>query len=234
MSPIDRRFEARQQQIEPDYGSRPLRSDTDHRRLVGGSSDTMGRLQRDFLLAQGQAREDPLLYVGCGSLRAGRMLVDHLAPGHYYGVDVHPDLIEAGYRNELTPRQRELLPEENLRATDRFDCDFGVAFDMAIAQSVFTHVSLNMMRLCLYRVARVMRPGARFFVTFFERGPGFPLDGVKYRQRLYTERNNYWYYRADMKWVASRSPWRFRYLGDWDHPRGQRMVEYTRLDADAP
>jgi hypothetical protein len=35
----------------------------------------------------------------------------------------------------------------NLRSTDRFDNDFGVAFDVAIAQSVFTHMPLNMMRL---------------------------------------------------------------------------------------
>jgi SAM-dependent methyltransferase len=230
MSPIERRFEIRRAQLEPDYAGRVLTGDTDHRRFIGGRWTAMGRLQRDFLLAQGLAPEHRFLDVGCGSLRAGRMLVDHLEPGHYYGIDVNHALLEAGYRDELDPQQRARLPEANLRATDRFDCDFGTTFDMAIAQSLFSHLSLNMMRLCLYRVAGVMRPGGRFFVTFFEQRPGFPLDGMNRRKRLYTERNNYWYYRADMKWVASRSPWSFRYIGDWDHPNGQRMVEYTRLD----
>jgi hypothetical protein len=31
----------------------------------------------------------------------------------------------------------------NLVANERFNTDFGVTFDIAIAQSVFTHVSLN-------------------------------------------------------------------------------------------
>jgi len=60
----------------------------------------------------------------------------------------------AGYANELDDAGRARLPSKNLRATDRFDADFGVEFDMAIAQSVFTHVSLNWIRLCLARVAQ--------------------------------------------------------------------------------
>jgi hypothetical protein len=123
----------------------------------------------------------------------------------------------------------------NLHSTDRFDNDFGVAFDVAIAQSVFTHLPLNMMRLCLYRVAKVTRPGGRFYVTFFERDPDFPLDQVKAPESasdsrdLWTERNSFWYYRDDMRWVAERSPWQCGLIGEWDHPRGQVMVEYTRL-----
>jgi SAM-dependent methyltransferase len=158
------------------------------------------------------------------------LLVDYLDPGNYYGTDINHDVIEAGYTVELTDEQRVRLPEANLRSTDRFDNDFGVQFDMAIAQSVFTHIPLNHMRLCLYRVAKVMRPGGRFYVTFFQNGQDYPLDqapegGVG----RWTERNSFWYYRADMKWVAERSPWEARYIGDWGHPRGQRMMEYTRL-----
>ena len=100
---------------------------------------------------------------------------------------------------------------------------------MAIAQSVFTHIPLNQMRLCLYRVAKVMRPGGRFYVTFFEHGRKFPLDQAPKTRNRWTERNTFWYYRADLRWVAERSPWKARYIGDWDHPDGQRMMEYTRL-----
>ena len=106
---------------------------------------------------------------------------------------------------------------------------------MAIAQSVFTHMPLNMMRLCLYRVSKVMKPGGRFYVTFFERDPDFPLDHVQAPESasdsrdLWTERNSFWYYRDDMRWIAERLPWQFAFIGEWDHPRGQLMVEYTRL-----
>ncbi len=201
-----------------------------HRSFVGGKWEEMGRFQLDYLKQQGLRPEHRFLDVGCGALRAGRHLVDYLEPGNYYGIDVNHDLLEAGYSQELTDSTRARLPVGNLRATDRFDADFGVRFDLAIAQSVFTHISLNLMRLCLCRVARVMAPGGRFYATFFEQGNDFPVDGIADRKHPhYTERNIFWYYRNDLRWVARRSPWEFRYIGRWGHPRGQRMVEYTRL-----
>jgi hypothetical protein len=45
---------------------------------------------------------------------------------------------------------------------------------------------------------------------------------------MYTERNVFWYYRRDMQWAAGETPWTLRYLGGWGHPRGQRMLEFTR------
>lgn len=200
-----------------------------HRRFVGGHWDEMGRLQLDFLVSQGLRPEHRFLDVGCGSLRAGRWLVDHLDPGNYHGIDINVSLVETGYRHELTDAQRDRLPVSNLRVTDRFDSVFDQPFDMAIAQSVFTHVSLNQIRLCLYRVAQAMRPGGTFYATFFEKDADYPLDLVREGGKMFTERNLYWYYRDDLRWAAERSPWSFRYIGGWDHPRGQKMVEFTRL-----
>jgi SAM-dependent methyltransferase len=229
---IERRIEVPGHR-EPDYAGFEITEERRergvHRGFVGGLWDEMGELQLSFLKDRGLRPDQRFLDVGCGSLRAGRLLVDYLEPGHYYGSDINPDLLETGYRHELDDLQRARLPVSNLRTTDRFDNDFGVAFDMAIAQSVFTHIPLNMMRLCLHRVAKVMKPGGRFYVTFFEAAAGFPLDGVAEGRLLYTERNPYWYYRNDLRWVARRSPWEFRYIGDWKHPNHQRMVEYTRL-----
>ena len=187
----------------------------------------MGLVQRDFLVAQGLTPDMRFLDVGCGALRAGRLLVPYLDPGNYYGIDVSAEIVEAGYTHELDDATRARLPLANLRATDRFDADFGVTFDMAIAQSVFTHVSLNHIRLCLHRVAKVMRPGGKFFATFSQRGPDYPIDGTW--GRSYSERNVFWYYRKDLRWAAERTPFSFRYLGEWGHARKQKMVEYTRL-----
>jgi SAM-dependent methyltransferase len=232
MVEIERRIEVPTDAVEPDYAgmeiSEERRDRGFHRAFVGGQWDAMGELQRDYAVSQGLLPEHRLLDVGCGALRAGRMLSDYLEPGHYYGVDVNHDIITSGYERELTDEQRNRLPVANLHSTDRFDCDFGVVFDMAIAQSVFTHIDLNLMRLCLYRVAKVIRPGGRFFVTFFERKDDFELDRIQPNRLAFTERNRFWYYRDDMSWVAERSPWTVRYIGDWGHPRSQMMVEYTR------
>jgi SAM-dependent methyltransferase len=230
---IERRLET-PDKPDPNYAGREMGDDASiargaHRDFVGGANmwDRMGQLQLDYLKSVGLQPKHRLLDVGCGSLRAGLRLVDYLDPGNYYGIDINHSVLEAGYFHELTEAQRQRLPVANLRSTDRFDGDFGVQFDMAIAQSVFTHVSLNHMRLCLYRVAKVMAPGGKFYATFFERGEKFPLDGIPPKRPRYTERNIFWYYRSDLAWVAERSPWKMKYIGDWDHPRGQKMVEYT-------
>ena len=229
MYEIERRIEARH--VEPDYQDwifdEAARDKGRHRVQVGGRWDEMGKLQLDFLINQGLTPSMKFLDVGCGSLRAGRLLVPYLDPGHYFGIDIGSDMIEAGYERELDDETRGRLPLSNLRMTDRFDADFGVKFDMAIAQSVFTHVSLNHIRLCLARVAQVMNPGGRFYATFFERGPKYPIDQMG--GRYYAERNMFWYYRKDLRWAAERTPFSFRYIGNWDHPVKQKMVEFTRL-----
>jgi SAM-dependent methyltransferase len=193
----------------------------------------MGKLQLKFLVAQGLEPSSRLLDVGCGPLRAGVRFVDYLEPGNYYGVDINESLLDVGYEVELPVELRPKLPRDHLRATDRFDCDFGVKFDFAIAQSLFTHTPLNDIRLCLYRVAAQMTVGGRFFATFLEAEPGFPVDGVldagvEGKHAKYGERNPFWYWPSDLEWAASFSPWRFRYIGDWNHPRDQKIVEFTR------
>jgi SAM-dependent methyltransferase len=215
---------------KPPPKKRRQRADRAHRMRVGGYWDRVGKLQLDFLVAQGLKPTDRFLDVGCGALRAGVHLVEYLDPGNYYGVDIDEDLLTAGYTLELSPEQRLKLPRDHLRRTDRFDADFGVDFDQAIATSLFTHVSLNHIRLCLYRVASQMKVGGKFFVTFREAPSEFPLDGVIKTKKgaKHNERDPYWYWRSDLEWAAGFSPWEFRYIGDWGHPRNQRMVELTR------
>ena len=203
MTRIEQRVETNRV-VNPDY-ARKVYSDADiaaakHRGAVGGRWDTHGEHQLNFVKSQGLKPDGTLLDVGCGPLRAGRHLVDYLDAGNYYGIDANLSLIQAGYDVELTDEQRDRLPVGNLRANDRFDGDFGVFFDMALAQSVFTHVSLNHIRLCLYRTARVMRPGGKFYATFYERPRSTPVDKIFIRGKggrpNLGEQNVYWYYRT--------------------------------------
>lgn len=205
-----------------------------HRVRVGGKWDQLGKLQNRFMKSQGMQPHHYLLDVGCGALRAGRKFVRYLEPGHYYGIDINETLLDAGYRRELGPKMKEKLPRENLAAVDRFECDmFGVQFDYAIAQSVFTHVPLNHVRLALHQVAKVLKPGGVFYATIFEAPTDLPLDGVlPVAHGLYQETNSFWYYASDMEWAASFGPWEYRYIGDWKHPRKQQMVAFTRTDDD--
>ena len=203
-----------------------------HRQWVGGLWDgEYGKTQVDFLISQGLRPEHKVVDIGCGSFRGGRYTIDYLNAGNYYGIDSNQSVVQAGYDLELSDEQRAKLPTSNLLATDRFDVDLGVKFDFALAQSVFSHISLNHVRLCLYRLAKSMEPGGKFFATSFEESRSRDLDYIrlspKAKQR-FSERNVYWYYRGDMHWAASFSPWKVRYIGDWGQPAGQRMIEFTR------
>jgi SAM-dependent methyltransferase len=240
MASIPILFEAAEQR-EPAYTNAVLSekqiAEGKHRKWVGGHWDDQGLRQIEFLKAQGLQKEHRFLDLGCGSFRAGRHLINYLDAGAYYGIDANQSVMQAGYDIELSEEQRQKLPLTNLRATDRFGVDFGVHFDMAIAQSVYTHINLNMIRLSLYRLAKVMKVGGKFYATIFERPKGYPLDGIHKTARgqpKYHERNCYWYYRSDIKWAAQCAPWGYKYIGDWDHPANQKMIEFTRLAEPEP
>jgi SAM-dependent methyltransferase len=227
--------------VTPNYAGRKFTEEEiargAHRDFIGGAWDRDGLKQERFLIKHGLLPEHKILDVGCGPLRAGRHLIDYVNPGNYYGIDANLSLLETGYKDELTDEQRARLPIENLRANERFNADFGVQFDFAIAQSVFTHVSLNHIRLCLFRLAKVMKPGGVFFASFFEQPLSTPLDHIYKRveggRDYLNEQNIYWYHRRDLRWAGSFAPWKFAYVGGYNSTHGQVMVSYTRTTDEA-
>jgi SAM-dependent methyltransferase len=224
----------------PDYSGRSFTEEEiaegKHRNFVsgaGGQWEEGGLGQLAFLKKHGLSPDHKFIDIGCGALRAGRHLIDFLAPGNYYGVDANLSLLQTGYDHELTDEQREKLPVTNLRANDRFDVDLGVTYDMAIAQSVFTHVSLNHMQLCLHRLAKVMKPGGVFYASFVEQPEGTAVDHIFQTwsggRTYFYEKNVYWYRRSDMRWASTDGPWKYRFVGEYGSAQKQLMVAYTRI-----
>jgi len=86
-----------------------------HRDFVGGMWDELGRLQTDFLIAEGLKSDMRFLDIGCGCLRDGVHLIRFLLPGNYFGLDISESLLQAGYDIEL-PKVglQEKLPRSNL------------------------------------------------------------------------------------------------------------------------
>ncbi len=155
------------------------------RGMVGGRWDEIGKLQFDFLRAQGLRPEHRFLDVGCGSLRGGMHFVPYLEPGQYYGIDRNQRLLDAGLQQikeaDLEVRQPTLAHIEDF-GLERL----GKRFDYALAQSVFTHLPMNLITRCLVNMDRVLLPGGVFFATFFENwngkryvGPLVQGDGVR-------------------------------------------------------
>lgn len=204
-----------------------------HREQVGGMWEELGRLQLAFLTAAGLTPATDLLDVGCGCLRGGIPLIEALEPGRYYGLDVNPTLLAAGRHELAAAGLAGRLPAANLLATGEFEAwRFGVPFTLAIAQSVFTHLPANLIRRCLLELARAMPAGGRFFATYFECPDDQPAALSLTHQPggivSYLDRDPYHYRPGDFLWLADGLPWQVSRLGDWGHPRGQKMLRFLR------
>jgi SAM-dependent methyltransferase len=204
-----------------------------HRGQVGGLWEELGRLQLDFLIARGLTPDRRVLDVGCGCLRGGVELVRYLEPGNYYGLEVNASLLKAGRAELAAAGLAGKLPPGNLLHDGEFGAwRFGVPFGLAIAQSVFTHLPANLVRRCLIELARAVAPGGHFFATYFECPEEAPAalevahtpGGVT----SYLDRDPYHYRCRDFLWLADALPWRVERVGDWGHPRGQRMLLFER------
>lgn len=203
-----------------------------HRTIVGGLWDELGLLQINFLKTQGLRPEHTLLDIGCGCLRGGVHFIEYLLPGNYYGVDSNPSLLRAGRDIELNARGLlDKLPESNLLASDTFEFErLGGPFDFAWAQSLFTHLPANVIRLCLHQLKKVLGQDAKFYATFFEVPQDHPRDRHwKHPHGMMTHawQDPYHYSVADFVTMCRESGWHLHYHGDWGHPRDQHMLVFS-------
>ena len=112
-----------------------------------------------------------LLDLGCGSLRAGRLLIPYLLPGHYFGIEPEAWLIEAGFDYELGHSIKEVKkPRFDYNAD--FDLGvFGQTFDYIMAQSIFSHAALWQIEDCLKSAYSVMHDESIFITTYCPQSP---------------------------------------------------------------
>ena len=204
-----------------------------HREIVGGLWDEVGQLQLDFLVSRGLKPHHRLLDIGCGSLRGGIKLIKYLDAGHYAGSDLHESLLAAGYDIELAKEGlTHKLPRCNLVADGEFDFAWCPArFDFALAQSVFTALPLNFLRICLERLPNFVVLGGKFFVSIFEIPDEHPTQ-KPYRHPSgivsFGAKEPYHYRFHDMEFCCRALPWRASTVGLWGHPLSVHMIEFEK------
>ncbi len=202
----------------------------DHRAVVGGLWEQMGRKQFEYLVEQGLQPDHHFLDVGCGSLRGGIHFVRYLEPGHYCGLDIQQRLLDAG-RKELDaagidPASASLIQDDAFRF-GRFEQQF----DFALAQSVFTHMPLNPIMRCLAEIEQVLRPEGRFYATFFKHpGPRLNTEPLRQSETVTTHPDaDPFHYDPDVfRWAVEGSTLDVELVGGWDHPRNQQMLIFTK------
>ena len=159
-----------------------------------------------------------MLEIGCGNLRAGRLFIDYLEPGHYYGIDISPDILIAAQTTlveyDLADRLPHLTPVRDLRFAflpDRY-------FDVVHAHSVFSHSPLSVIDECLAHVGRIMKPDGWFDFTF---------DRTEGREHQVLRED--FYYRAEtLINLARKHRLNATFMDDWEQlPHKQSKIRVT-------
>jgi SAM-dependent methyltransferase len=202
------------------------RVERDPRAAIGGRWLEMGLLQFGFLVANGLRPSSTLLDYGCGTLRGGRHFIRYLDVGNYVGVDLSTRALD--YARRLV--EKEGLAEKRPRLihndapTAPFSCVAGHTFDFILAQSVVTHLPMDVAEAILADVGHIMKETSTFFFTYNDRET-YARKGRK----GYVYPMAFFERQASLRdcTVTDRS-------GDYPHPDGQRMLAWSLGRRDRP
>ncbi len=203
-----------------------------HREAVGGLWKEIGKLQFEFMLDRGLKAHNTLIDVGCGSLRGGCKFIPYLEANKYFATDSNAKLIKAGIEKELSDQDRAKISEDSFIVSEDFNFNFKrvVNFDFGISFSLFTHLSRPEIVKCLTNLRQKFGHG-RFYATFFvnETGKRAGAGGIEQTMgiRTFPDRDPFHYTVDEISEMACVSGWGMNYMGDFNHPRNQKMVEFS-------
>ena len=188
--------------------------DPHYRAYVGPPEDydLIAAMTFNLLTTLGLRQHHSLLDVGCGSLRIGRLLIPYLNRGKYFGIEPAEWLVAEGIRQELgeTVVQTK-CPTFFFSDSPETVVQAKVSFDFALAQSIFSHCGLDLIKGWLSSVSRSLAPHGVLLATFLPGDEDTPQTGW-----VYPECVNY--RPITLERAAAEANLRFEIL-DWKHPR---------------
>lgn len=196
-----------------------------YRSYVGPADqyDLIGAAQFALLYALGLREHHRLLDIGCGSLRAGRMLIGYLNPGGYTGVEPNRWLIDEAIGHELG---HDVLAVQQpvFDASDDFSLEHLGRFDFVLAQGVATNTGPALLRRLLWAIAQTVEPTGIAATTFIHPGTG---DATALEVRLDDQSAPAWRYPGCYSYARSAITDAIAHAGlhgqtiGWYHPRHQ-------------
>src|SRR5215467_6160686 len=188
--------------------------DSHYRAYVGPPEDydLIAAMTFNLLTTLGLRQHHSVLDVGCGSLRIGRLLIPYLNRGKYFAIEPNEWLVEEGINREIGKSLVEIKrptfffsdsPDTTLQAN--------IAFDFALAQSIFSHCGLDLIKAWLSAISHSLAKHGALVATFLIGEADCTKTGW-----IYPECVNY--RPATLERAAKEVNLRFEIL-DWRHPR---------------
>jgi SAM-dependent methyltransferase len=178
----------------------------------------IGQMQFDYLVGHGLKPGMRMLEIGCGNLRAGRLFIDYLDAGNYYGIDISPDILLAATDTVAEYGLQAKLPHLTLVRDMNLGVLPGGHFTVVHAHSVFSHSPIEIIDQCLRTVARVMAPDGFFDFTFDR------TEGAEH----HVLHEDFYYRTETLIGLASRHGLQARFMDDWELlPHEQSKLRVT-------
>ncbi|MFK7940751.1 MAG: cyclopropane-fatty-acyl-phospholipid synthase family protein [Roseovarius sp.] len=165
--------------------------DNNRRAYVGPPAqyDFMGATQFNLLTLLGLREEHRVIDIGCGSLRAGRYLIQYLMPECYTGIEPNTWLWKEAIKTEIGTdlialKQPLFLEEDDFRMRGAAP---GSA-DYIVAQSIYSHTGSALFQTSIEAAARCLAPsGQMLFTTIIpgDKGSQSMPKGTEYEGWLY-------------------------------------------------
>jgi len=177
----------------------------------------LGQLQFDYLAKHGLQPGDRMLEIGCGNLRAGRLFIDYLEPGHYYGIDISPDILVAAQATLADYGLQSKLPHLMVVGDLTFRFLPPEWFTVVHAHSVFSHSPIEVIGECLANVGRIMTRDAIFDFTFDR------TEGEEHQ----VLREDFYYRTDTLIALADKHGLDAQFMADWEelgHPQSKIRV----------
>src|SRR5437867_2941767 len=143
--------------------------DPHYRAYVGPPEDydLIAAMSFNLLTTLGLRQHHSLLDIGCGSLRIGRLLIPYLNRGRYFGIEPNEWLVHEGIRRELGETLVQIKqPRFFFSDSPEAMAQAKIKFDFALAQSIFSHSGLDLIKGWLSAISRTLARDGALVATF--------------------------------------------------------------------
>jgi SAM-dependent methyltransferase len=157
--------------------------DPHYRAYVGPPEDydLIGAMTFNLLTTLGLRQHHTLADIGCGSLRAGRLFIPYLNAGKYVGIEPNQWLVEEGIRREVGGDMIRIKQPRFYYASSPAVLEgTGLTIDFAVAQSIFSHCGLDLIRAWLDGLSPFLAPTGALAATFLFADQDFSGTGWVY------------------------------------------------------